>query len=199
MRHKVITFFVFGLSSSLSSESFTPAMFYAVAQNDEIALKEAIIGGAKVNSRNGSGWTATHIAAKRGNIKLIRILAEAQADLDIPDDNGMTPLLVAAAEGCGMELLELLRLGANIEAHNRYGQNARDLALAHDHEDVVRLLEDIERAKKSEDEEKKSNETKIIEKNSPQAGPKIKVKGKAYLAVGMAIGVLAGLKMAQPR
>ena len=146
------------MSSSLSSEMFTAAMFYAVAQNDETALEEAIYAGAKVDSRNGSGWTATHIAAKKGNVKLIRILAQAQADVDIPDDNGMTPLLVAAAEGCGMELLELLRCGANINAQNRYGQNAKTLAQVHGHEDVVKLLEDIESAQKSEEEEKKGKE-----------------------------------------
>lgn len=198
MQHRLIAFIV-GFSSSVSCEYFTPAMFYAVIKNDENGVLSAIESGAKVNARDGQNWTALHYAAQKGNAKIIQILVIAHADTELLDDNYMTPFLVAAAEGNGMELLKLLEFGANRKAKNRYGQDAIELARVNNHPQVVKLLQDLER------EEQK--EAPIEHKVSKSKDPKPKdpkpvnrsISNRAYLLIGAAIGIAAGLRLAKPK
>lgn len=45
--------------------------------------------------KNNSGYTPAHIAVKKLKLSLLEALIEAGAPVDIPDNNGETPLLTA--------------------------------------------------------------------------------------------------------
>lgn len=45
--------------------------------------------------KNSSGYTPAHIAVKKLKLGLLEALIEAGAPVDIPDNNGETPLLTA--------------------------------------------------------------------------------------------------------
>ena len=66
--------------------------------------------GASVTVANQRGFTALHGAAIHDDPSLVEFLVERGARLDVKNDNGQTPLDVAA----GPEMAELLRtLGAD--------------------------------------------------------------------------------------
>lgn len=45
--------------------------------------------------KNSSGYTPAHIAVKKMKLSLLEALIEAGAPIDIPDNDGETPLLTA--------------------------------------------------------------------------------------------------------
>lgn len=60
----------------------------------------------------------------------VRKLVKAGANLEIPDGDGNTPLMVAAKNGNEEMVAHLLAAGAVMETKNKAGQTAWDLALA---------------------------------------------------------------------
>lgn len=52
----------------------------------------------KINLPNAQGKTALHIAAQKGNKIIIQILLDKEADLNIKDHQGKTPLDYADAK-----------------------------------------------------------------------------------------------------
>ena len=86
------------------------------------------------------GYTALHAAARANNLELIAALIEAGADVDAIDNDGHTPLLLAAGarRGRGAKvppptyhpeaIAALAAAGADLETRDRYGQTALLLA-----------------------------------------------------------------------
>jgi ankyrin repeat protein len=63
-----------------------------------------------------------------------------RADVNLRADDGTTPLMAAAASGCGWNLLELISLGADVNAQNHYGETALSKAAARGDVAILRLL-----------------------------------------------------------
>ncbi len=60
-----------------------------------------------INTRDNKGQTAFFAACKRGNIQCARILVEHNADIDIPNSNGVSPLQIAREKGWE-EIIQLI-------------------------------------------------------------------------------------------
>ena len=79
----------------------TEAQVAAVAPTQEAttvnAVTLALELGADVNAATSSGDTALHIAATRGQLPVIKLLASAGASLDAKNKRGQTPLAAAAS------------------------------------------------------------------------------------------------------
>ena len=58
--------------------------------------------------------TALHLAALYGQPKVMRLLVEAGADIDAYDSQGNTPLLIAAEQRRTDVVMELIKLGADV-------------------------------------------------------------------------------------
>lgn len=84
--------------------------------------------------------SAVHTAAACGSLNALAKLAELGANLELPDEDGNTPLMLAA--GSGKQSLAtislLLEKGSQPDLRNHKGENAADLAA--EHESVQRLL-----------------------------------------------------------
>jgi ankyrin repeat protein len=82
-------------------------LIQAAIEGDVEALK-ALIGVEDVNASDENGWTALHIAARNGNIEIIKLLT-AQPDLDVNAMNKWksTPLMIAAGSG-NLAIIDLL-------------------------------------------------------------------------------------------
>jgi ankyrin repeat protein len=83
------------------------------------AVKTAVALGADVNAVNANGLTAAHGAAGSGFNAILKLLAEAGADLTVKDKNGQTPLGVAQARGTAETVALLKTLGVDDEPQKR--------------------------------------------------------------------------------
>ncbi|RXG54558.1 Tyrosine-protein kinase shark [Armadillidium vulgare] len=65
----------------------------AVSQENIKVVSELLKSGyRKIDAKNNCGQTALHIACTKGNLELVRLLLEANANVDVRDQDGMTPL-----------------------------------------------------------------------------------------------------------
>lgn len=86
------------------------------------------------------GWTALHLAALRGKVGAIKLLAAAGADLNKASHSKQTPLHLAALEGRRATTAALLSLGADASVPDAGGCSPLHLAAAGGHVEVCDLL-----------------------------------------------------------
>ncbi|TGZ46567.1 hypothetical protein CRM22_011085 [Opisthorchis felineus] len=72
---------------------------------------------------NKNGYTPLHLAAVYNHEQLVQYLVEKGSPLELTDGNGWTPLLLAAMKGSFRACIQLLRLGANPNAHDVSNRN----------------------------------------------------------------------------
>ena len=91
---------------------------------------------------NGSSYkhTALHKASRCGHSNVIKTLAEAGANLNVQDVDGMTPLMRAAVQGNANVVVELIRAGADVNGKDDYKQTALHKASWSGHSSVVKTL-----------------------------------------------------------
>jgi len=74
----------------------------AKKNNPEVCLRllaqESGRISADINCRDKDGWTALHHAAYNGNTKFVNILLYNDARVDVPDVNGVTPLILSVVK-----------------------------------------------------------------------------------------------------
>ena len=96
------------------SDGVTPLMEAAHYGRDQI-VRELIRAGADVNGKDIIKRTALHLASSSwGHSSVIKTLAEAGANLNVQDEDGVTPLMEAAKWGYANVVVELIRAGADV-------------------------------------------------------------------------------------
>jgi ankyrin repeat protein len=117
------------------------ALMWAVSQKHAAVARELIAHGADVNARSKvnnwerqttaeprekwlplGGLTALHFAARQGCVECIPVLADAAADINATDPDGITPLLSAIINGHYDVAGVLLEKGANPNIADRTGR-----------------------------------------------------------------------------
>lgn len=99
----------------------------------EQIIRTLVRSSANVTAVDSRGMSAMHQAAhgEGGNQTAIRTLLELGADADPSDNDGDTPLMLAAANGETECVRLLLRAGASPARTNKEGRSALDAATAH--------------------------------------------------------------------
>lgn len=98
-------------------------------------------GVTVINTRDqGSGETALHIVAKRGDTAYIRFLASRGANLNAQDARGNTPIMIAASAGM-LDCVEVLtKLRANPNLANSSGETPLIRAVQYRNVELTRML-----------------------------------------------------------
>ncbi|BBN00251.1 E3 ubiquitin-protein ligase KEG [Marchantia polymorpha subsp. ruderalis] len=85
--------------------------------------------GALLDSRNVDGQTALHMAAMRGYSEIVELILEyPEADVEVLDKDGDTPIVFAVASGTPECLKALIKKGADVNARLKDGMGP---AVAH--------------------------------------------------------------------
>jgi ankyrin repeat protein len=110
-------------------------MTVAVRNGDPAVVRKLLDLGADVDRAHGERFSALEGAVLNNNIELVRLFLSRGADVNEVDGVGYTALLLAASIDFGeTEILDLLLAsGARIDARNRSGETALDLARKYGH------------------------------------------------------------------
>ena len=126
---KVDELFKKGAPINIKNDGEWSLLDYAIKNNKIDILKFLLAKGADVSGKTGgNGWTPLIMASGLGNIKAIKALIDAGADINETDNNGNTALIVAAREGRMASVKYLLSYGANINHQNNVGETAHKIA-----------------------------------------------------------------------
>lgn len=127
----------------MAQSSEVKDQIFDAAENLRIdVVEKALKQGVNVNVTNNNNETLLHVAAKRGDGVLVRILIEMSADLNRQDIDGNTALNIACWNRRKFVIKKLLENGANVNVRNN--ENVSPLYNAcwrGDHKSVDALLE----------------------------------------------------------
>ena len=86
-------------------------IFIAAEVGDLESINKLLAGGADVNAKNKSGYTALHLSAKRGHDAVAAVLLEAKADVALASRSGKTALHYVADYNGNLDLAKRLIAG----------------------------------------------------------------------------------------
>lgn len=134
-----------GADVNLKCESGMTALMLAMNPNsekDSLAIATSILdAGADVNANSGGGNTALMEAGHKGLTKVVELLLQRGAKLDIQNKYGETALIVSSLEGAEPGVVKaLLEAGANKDLADVDGFTAFDMAKKLGNEEVMNLL-----------------------------------------------------------
>lgn len=141
-------------ASKTEIERYGTPLHLAIAHNEIEEVKNLlfsidIIGeDFNVNTKNKTGSTPLHEAARRGNKKIMKLLLREKAGVDSQDNDGNTPLHLAAKSDHLAAIRLLLDKGANVTIKNAKGQTPLELATNLDRKKAVNTLLMYEAPKK---------------------------------------------------
>jgi ankyrin repeat protein len=158
--------------------------------------------GALVNQPDlVSEQTPLHVAVRRGEtgVKVVELLLESNADVTARDNNGDTPVHIAASSGCARTVRILLDRNLRVlNARNNLGESPLHRAAAEGAADVVEVL--LQKGARA-DAENSNGHTALhvaVARDSPQVarilithGPSVEVQdhaGRTPLQVAAANG-----------
>ncbi|XP_025056709.1 protein phosphatase 1 regulatory subunit 12A isoform X4 [Alligator sinensis] len=106
-----------------------------------------------------SGGTALHVAAAKGYTEVLKLLIQAGYDVNIKDYDGWTPLHASAHWGKEEACRILVENLCDMEAVNKVGQTAFDVA----DEDILGYLEELQKKQNLLHSEKREKKSPLIE------------------------------------
>jgi len=127
-----------------SDKSRGTALHLAIWNKNYDIAKAILSAGCPVDVRDEGECTPLHIAAyDPEETKMLRLLLDNGAKVNVSDNTGETPLLDAAYNGNLENVKALVQAGSDLNAKNQDGFNAIDGAISCDQKDVVSFLEDL--------------------------------------------------------
>jgi ankyrin repeat protein len=114
------------------------AQVYGDAEMEKMLWRAIDDVNAKVDYH---GHSLMHLAATKGYVPLLKLLHQANASLDIKDDVGWTPMMIASHSGHLPCVQFLVEQGAKIEyTYNRLNHSSLRIAVINSHVEVVSYL-----------------------------------------------------------
>jgi ankyrin repeat protein len=92
-------------------------------------------------ANNDYSATALFNAILKSRIPMVESLLKSGADVNVRNEDGMTPLMAAASTGSLVVIRLLLGKGANPGAVNNLGETAAQMAQRHGHTEAAKVLQ----------------------------------------------------------
>ena len=126
---------------------YDTSLIRAIKINDADRVRTLLQAHVNANEKNYAGITPMTVAAEKGNIDIIRMLAEdGKADVNAKSSYGITPIIAAASAGQADAISYLVKHGANATATDDLGKTATIYAANYDDPDVLNDLVSMERS-----------------------------------------------------
>lgn len=103
--------------------------------------------GCDIDAEDCEGMTCLHLAAKMNDTLLFKHLISYTKDINALSEHMETPLMVACYAGQLMNVILLVRHGADTRIENDDGLTAWAIAVESGHSDIVMYLEEIQRSR----------------------------------------------------
>ncbi len=136
--------FVCALSLGLAMPAYANDLFKAARKGRLSEVENIVLYSARdvVDSRDGFGRTALMVAARYGELEIVRFLINNGADVNYEDNDGWTALKFAAGEG-KLEIVKfLINNGADVNAKDNNGWTALMSAANNGYLKIVKYLVD---------------------------------------------------------
>ncbi|XP_070368487.1 cortactin-binding protein 2 isoform X4 [Equus asinus] len=119
-----------------------PTLLQQAAAQGNVTLLSMLLNeeGLDINYSCEDGHSALYSAAKNGHTDCVRLLLNAEAQVDAADKNGFTPLCAAAAQGHFKCVQLLIAYDANINHAADGGQTPLYLACKNGNKECIKLL-----------------------------------------------------------
>ncbi|OJW66760.1 MAG: hypothetical protein BGO68_00280 [Candidatus Amoebophilus sp. 36-38] len=144
--HDHPTSVVSSLNDNYLLEMCPAALHEAITLDDHGIIQALLSRGVDVNASTSYGFTPLHRAVLLRNVTLFKLLlTQADFNVNLKDNDGNTPLHLAAMRGCSDMFNVLLSCGAraNINDKNCNGSTVLHLSVSDNRAEMVkRLLED---------------------------------------------------------
>ncbi|XP_041444520.1 protein phosphatase 1 regulatory subunit 12A isoform X2 [Xenopus laevis] len=153
-------------------------------EEERIMLRDARqwLNSGQINDvrHSKSGGTALHVAAAKGYAEVLKLLIQVGYDINVKDFDGWTPLHAAAHWGKEEACKILVENFCNIEAVNKVGQTALDVA----DEDILSYLEELQKKQNLLLSEKQEKKSPLIESSTTENNQSLKtLKNKETLII----------------
>ena len=130
------------LKSLIVNQLYDAAWFGKEDQVDEILSREGITINVTNQNRLSDqfGRTALHYAARRDKINPIKLLLKKNADLNLKERNGATPLHFAAEKG-HLKVVQYLAYGSDLKAVDNLNNTPKDVSKNNEIKEFLTKLE----------------------------------------------------------
>lgn len=143
--------YLWGHPAVITQDDLANALSAAVMRGDLAIVKVLLAHSANPNCQPSEHLPALHCAIEQQDKNSIRLLVEYGADVNLPTENGFTPLHLAVdiegdsawqrGETPSVELTTLLlELGANPKAKDSSGKTPLNIAEQYQHSRAIELL-----------------------------------------------------------
>ncbi len=88
------------------------------------------------------GDTALFFTISKNNQETAKILIAKEADLNLKNNKGWSPLMAAASENNEQITRSLINAGVNVDLQNNYGSTALMIAISQNHQKIIQILID---------------------------------------------------------
>lgn len=135
-----------GANVDLQNKRGDTALSAATYMNRGDVVKLLISRWPEANLKSkDKGFSSLHISCHKGHYDIAKLIIGAEGDVDLQDDEGNTPAIVAAGAGHKDIVILLDENGADFSIANKFGQNPLMMAVHRNHFNVASylLLEDV--------------------------------------------------------
>ncbi len=115
----------------------------SAAEKGDLSRVEALLHkGVAVNAINSDGYSALHYAVQSGNVRVVRVLLKAGADVNAKTRQNVTPLIASINMAWGKPeiTLALIDAGADVNVAESDGDTALWIATTESSTEVMKAL-----------------------------------------------------------